>query len=163
MKEKGFSRKQVGERLGTTARTVWFYTEAGIVTPEISNPTGKGTTRLYSAKNVMELAVARKLAECGLKLELIRDVLRTPRLIRSKDQFDPWNPLQDIEAEGDRYFLVLYDPGSEKATVVEPYTRAGKPLAITGKSWGTSGTENFEVCIVVDLTAIRQKVRSLLA
>jgi len=163
MSNAAFSRKQVGKLLGISDRTIWFYTEEGIVTPEIANPKGKGTTRLYSPKNVMEIAVARKLAEHGLKLELVRDVLRAPRLLRSRDAFDPWNPTQGIETAGGRYFLIISDPGSEKPGLVVTYTRGGRPLQLTGKPWGASGTETFEVCIVVDLTAIRERVQQMLA
>lgn len=72
---ESYSRKQVARILGITDRTVWFYTEQGIVTPEVSNPKGKGTTRLYSWRNVLEISIARKLAGHGLRLERIRSVL----------------------------------------------------------------------------------------
>lgn len=156
---RGYSRKEVGARLRITDRTVWFYTEQGIVTPEISNPKGKGTTRLYSARNIMEIAVARALADHGLKLELVREILRMGRPIRSKDGFNPWNPEQNVEAQGDRFFLLIYDPTSERPAVVSTRVKAGENVALTNLF--LEGNQ-FDLCIALDLTAIREKVRAAL-
>jgi DNA-binding transcriptional MerR regulator len=157
---KGLSRKQVAQKLGLTDRTVWFYTEQGLVKPEIHNPKGKGTTRLYSAKNVMELAVIRKLGDHGLKLELIREIMRAPigKLLASRDGFDPWNPAQDIDSGGRRFFLFVYDAASEHPAVIQTGLEPGQELKLIDK-WSTR-CRDFEVCIVLDLTAVRDKVRA---
>lgn len=156
----GLSRKQVAEKLGISGRTVWFYTEQGIVTPAIHNPKGKGTTRLYSTKNVLELAVARKLADQGLKLELIRDIMRSGRLRASNDGFDPWDPGKEIDPEGRRFFLLIYDPASENPVLVSTGCQAGQALKVTSQYGARPAS--FEVCVIVDLTAIREKIRSTL-
>jgi DNA-binding transcriptional MerR regulator len=160
MGQKSFSRKEVAEKLGIRDRTVWFYTEQGLVIPEIANPTGKGTTRLYSAKNIMEIAVCRKLAEQGLKLELVREIMRAGRLRRSKDSFDPWDPAQDTPVGDGHFFIGIYNPASEHPTMISWSDSSGE--AVATRSFDMKRVE-FEVCIILDLTAIREKIRAVLA
>lgn len=154
---RSYSRKEVGKILGITDRTVWFYTEQKIVTPEVHNPRGKGTTRLYSPKNIMKIAVARKLADHGLRLELVGEILKSWRLLRSDDNFNPWDPSQNIESGGSRYFLLIYDPASKRSKVVSLKLEPGQDLKITDHYDG------FEVCMALDLTTIWKKLSNALS
>ena len=161
MASKGYSRKEVADKLGITGRTVWFYTEKELVAPDVANPKGKGATRLYSAKNIVEVAVCRKLGEHGLRLELIRDILRTGRSARPKDGFDPWDPVKASATERRRFFLLIYDPAGEHPAVIPTGLQPGQELYVTDQ-WGTR-RNRFEVCIALDLSAICDQVREALA
>jgi len=160
---QSYSRKEVAKILKITDRTVWFYTEQGCVKPEIDNPKGKGTTRLYSAKNIMEIAVARKLAEHGLKLEVIRQIMNMPRILAARDNFDPWNPTaQKAEAEGRRYFLDIFDPTTDKGRLFVYGSNPDEPTDQVSETRAGRKEIPFEVRIVIDLTRIREKIRTLL-
>jgi DNA-binding transcriptional MerR regulator len=152
---QGFSRKEVALKLGITPRTVWHYTQMQIVSPEVANPKGKGTTRLYSWKNIMEIAVARELARCGISLENVRQIMRAPRLRSGRTSFDPWDP-KDESPMDQRFYLIVYNPSGENPRLI---TTGGDPdsgVKIGGKkAWGD---DVFSSAIVVDITAVRQKL-----
>jgi hypothetical protein len=121
----------------------------------------------------MEIAVARKLAEHGLKLEVVRGIMNTPRLFSSKDNFDPWNPAQKAEAAGKRFFLDIFDPTTDKRRlIVYGVDQSQPPSQGNNDQSQSSGQDNaagpvrnldFEVRIIVDLTRIRERIRVLLS
>jgi|GEM_PF-2039451 DNA-binding transcriptional MerR regulator len=115
-RQEGYIRKEVVgifERSGIQMRasTVQHYTDRGVVTPEISNPGGKGTNRVYSKKNVLELSIARELIKRGLGLDT---VVKAFEIVRERfkiadgrlvDFFDPGGPYMTAAV----VYLYVYD------------------------------------------------------
>ncbi len=60
----------VTKRLGLTARTVRFYSEQGIATP-----IRRGTSRLFTPKQVRRLQLARELRGLGMDVKSVVDTL----------------------------------------------------------------------------------------
>lgn len=77
----GYSRKEVASILGINPRTVWLYTEMGLVKPSIDNPHGKGTTRIYSNNDIERVKLIREISEIGLSLSTTATILNTDGFI----------------------------------------------------------------------------------
>jgi DNA-binding transcriptional MerR regulator len=69
-----YNRKRIEEITGIPARRIQFYTESGLVSMSEGN-LGKGRTRLYSKKNIVELLVVRAMSRTRIELRMIKDVM----------------------------------------------------------------------------------------
>ncbi|HAR34794.1 MAG TPA: hypothetical protein DCR95_12120 [Desulfobacter sp.] len=83
--ETEFNKKRVAEITGLTERQIQFYTENGIVTPEVDPGMGRGKRRLYSHDNLFQFSIIKELTSFGIpisKLKFIFDLLETRTLYR---------------------------------------------------------------------------------
>jgi|GEM_PF-2655870 len=78
-----FGKTQVAQIIGCKPRTIQFWTDSGLVSPDVANPGGRGTTRLYSKANVAEFVVLRELRARDVSLANAREVLDRMRLERT--------------------------------------------------------------------------------
>lgn len=69
---KDFNKKEIVEMTGLPPRTIQFYTEEGIIIPEIENPGGRGKRRKYSEHNLKQLYILKELIGIGMNLKKIR-------------------------------------------------------------------------------------------
>ena len=69
MKE-GYTQKEVAEQIGVKHGTIAFYANNGYITPSVANPTGRGTVRLYSERDIGEIRLLKELAKVGVSLKL---------------------------------------------------------------------------------------------
>ena len=76
MKQEGYTNKQVADLLKMKTGTVAYYTNKGFVEPEIKNPKGRGTTRRYSRKNLVEFMLILELQRHGMSLSKVMETLR---------------------------------------------------------------------------------------
>lgn len=72
----GYTKKRIVEITGLSLRQVQFYTEQGVVTPEIDLGEGRGKTRLYSDHNLVQFMIIRGLMELGMTIGKVRPILR---------------------------------------------------------------------------------------
>ena len=56
-------------------QTVGFYANKGLIVPSVSNPKGRGTTRLYSKTNLLEFLLLKELGKHGLMHERIENII----------------------------------------------------------------------------------------
>lgn len=70
-----YTRKQVAKIIGRPARTIQFWTDQGLVIPEIDNPVGRGTKRKYSERNLKEFEAIKQFSAFGLSLKTIKIVM----------------------------------------------------------------------------------------
>ncbi len=73
-----FTKSQAAKLIDLTPRSVHFYTDEGLVIPEI-NPKGKGTNRKYSRLNLYELLLIKELARNNVSIKDIRTVMNRLR------------------------------------------------------------------------------------
>ncbi|WP_158555120.1 MerR family transcriptional regulator [Fulvimarina endophytica] len=77
--------KKIGEvaaLFGTTPRTLLYYEEQGILTPD---KTGKGT-RVYASGDIRRFAVAFELAGLGIPIRRIREIVEASERATSKEE-----------------------------------------------------------------------------
>jgi DNA-binding transcriptional MerR regulator len=72
----------VARLFGTTARTVLYYEEQGIISPRRT----AGGTRLYAEIDLRRFDVAYRMASLGVPLAIVRDVARARSTSRSGDE-----------------------------------------------------------------------------
>ena len=75
-----FNKKRIAEITKLTQRQVQFYTEQGVVTPEIDAGEGRGKTRLYSDRNLAQFLIIKGLTELGMTISKIRPIIKHPDL-----------------------------------------------------------------------------------
>lgn len=95
---------------------VQLYTDKSLVTPDVANPSGRGTTRRYSERNLMELLVIRELGRKGVtlaRLKIIAHILRE----RLRVELDP------AKMTVGRYHLVIFDHDGDDLSVAFGWTR----------------------------------------
>ncbi|SEG16779.1 DNA-binding transcriptional regulator, MerR family [Thermomonospora echinospora] len=73
-----FTIGQLADRCGVSARTVRFWSDAGLVPPAGRSA---GGYRLYDAEAVARLDLVRSLRELGLGLEVVQEVLARTRTV----------------------------------------------------------------------------------
>ncbi|MBW2580714.1 MAG: MerR family transcriptional regulator [Deltaproteobacteria bacterium] len=104
----GYIRKEASDITQIPARTIQYYTDRGFVTPDVAAPTGRGTTRRYSLKNLVELSLVKELSGHGYTLEKIEKIMG--KVSGSLDKY--WNKSSDIALVTD-LFLILLRPGTK--------------------------------------------------
>ncbi len=107
-KQDGYIRKEASKITKIPARTIQYYTDRGFVTPDVAAPKGRGTTRRYSLKNLVELSFVKELSGHGYTLEKIEGIMSVVR--GSLDEH--WDKSNDIARETD-LFLILLRPGTK--------------------------------------------------
>ena len=85
---KGFTKKEAAEISELAMRSVQYFTERGLVEPEIDPGEGKGSTRVYSMKNLVELEIIRSLAIYGMSFPVIKRLMSL-----SKDIIAEWDQI----------------------------------------------------------------------
>ena len=69
---------EVAQRAGLSLRTVRYYEEMGLLTPEDRT---EGGFRLYTEEHVERLALIKQMKPLGFKVQEIRDVLRAGEVV----------------------------------------------------------------------------------
>ncbi len=103
-KEGGYIRKEVSECTKIPARTIQYYTDRGLLIPDVAPTKGRGTTRRYSRKNMFELLVIKELVRHGIKLERVKWIMEYIR--RLMGEHGEWNLEYDVPVDH-RMCLIL--------------------------------------------------------
>jgi DNA-binding transcriptional MerR regulator len=70
-----FPTKHVCQITGLTKRQVDYWDRTHFIKPSVMEAQGYGSTRLYSMRDVVQLAVAKKLKDKGISLRKMRKIL----------------------------------------------------------------------------------------
>lgn len=140
--ELSFTKKQVAEAIGISLRTIQYYTDEGLLIPEIANPSGRGTSRKYSRKNLVEFLIIKELAKYGLSLGQIKGIMEKARSSNVASKWDPegkW--AKDREAR-----LVIYGLGTEDMKV--QMEEVGRRILSTINSYRAALVINIEDILI---------------
>jgi DNA-binding transcriptional MerR regulator len=145
--EKTFSLSDVARRLDVPQHRLIHLCEKGVVVPDVHDATGRGSSRVFSAGNVLELAVALRLREMMLPVttagavvhvlrafgkRLSRDLPHTSLTESLRDKRAP--DLRVIISDGHTIYFSLGMPGQR------PKLFGGIPLdQLTGNGKRFSG------------------------
>jgi len=80
----GFTKKESAEISELSMRAVQYFTERGLVEPEVDPGEGKGSTRLYSRKNLLELSIIRAMTMYGMSFHVIKRLMSLLKNITTK-------------------------------------------------------------------------------
>ena len=102
-----FDSKTVSRIVGVSLRQIQYWDEQGFIRPSVKTAGGRGTKRLYSFSDLVQLKVVKDLGEYGLSLQKIRRCLRH---LRDSFPGEP-QPLQTLRylTDGDKLFVLTSD------------------------------------------------------
>jgi DNA-binding transcriptional MerR regulator len=75
MRTEGFDSKTVSRIIGVSLRQIQYWDERGFIRPSVRLAEGRGTRRLYSYADLVQLKVVKDLQEHGLSLQKIHRCL----------------------------------------------------------------------------------------
>jgi len=102
-----FDSKTVSRIVGVSLRQIQYWDERGFIRPSVKTAGGRGTKRLYSFSDLVQLKVVKALGDHGLSLRKIRRCLS-----HLKDSFPGQaEPLQSLRylTDGDKLFVLTSD------------------------------------------------------
>ena len=71
-----FRISEVAHVVGATRRQLEHWGETGLVSPSIRSASGRGSRRLYSIEDILELKILMRLLDSSLPLQRIRSSFR---------------------------------------------------------------------------------------
>ena len=144
---EAYTAKQITEILGIYPKTLSYWVKKGIIVPAIWNPSGRGTTRLFSPYNVYETALVRELAKDELPLASIRrilDVLEQRQFFRDfESRFE-----EGLSEENHLYLIWARDYTGDDADLIE-INEIRVP-----EDWGNLHIHFWERVLVFNLTML---------
>jgi DNA-binding transcriptional MerR regulator len=102
-----FDSKTVSRIVGVSLRQIQYWDEQGFIRPSVKTAGGRGTKRLYSFSDLVQLKVVKDLGEHGLSLQKIRRCLG-----HLKQSFPGASePLQSLRylTDGEKLFVLTSD------------------------------------------------------
>ncbi len=104
---EAFNSKTVSRLVGVSLRQIQYWDERGFIRPSVKLAGGRGTQRLYSFSDLIQLKVVKNLTECGLSLQKIR------RCLDHLKRYSPEKvaPLQNLKyvTDGEKLFVLTSD------------------------------------------------------
>lgn len=102
-----FNSKMVSRIVGVSLRQIQYWDEQGFIRPSVKLAEGRGTKRLYSFSDLVQLKVVKDLTDYGLSLQKIRRCLSY--LKRSFP--DTGRPLSSLRylTDGEKLFVLTSD------------------------------------------------------
>ncbi len=76
---RSYSMTDAARILAEPAHRLIYLCEQGVVVPDVQESEGRGTSRLFSARNLFDFAVALRLRDASLPVGAVRAVLRLLR------------------------------------------------------------------------------------
>jgi DNA-binding transcriptional MerR regulator len=77
----GYIKKEAAEILRLKPSQIQFYTDRGLIRPDIHAPIGRGTRRVYSKRNLLEILLVKRLVENGFSIEEAAGAIHSFRAI----------------------------------------------------------------------------------
>ena len=75
-----YSKRDIAGILGRSHRNITYWTDFGLVIPDIQPSQGRGVARIYSERNLIEFGMIDIMnKDFGVNLDTIRDILQVLR------------------------------------------------------------------------------------
>jgi len=109
--KQGYSLTEAAEIMDMSRRTLKVYADMGIVRADVDMGGGKGTTRLYSRRNLFEFLLVQELVQAGVRLEKIGGLIRGLR----RETLHMYLPENQV------WYITVYDANSDEAVAKVTY------------------------------------------
>jgi DNA-binding transcriptional MerR regulator len=167
-----YSRKDVFEELrgivDISEREISYWMDLQIVVPDIANPKGQGKTRYHSFCNLIDFAIAKKLALSGMNLKTIKSVMDYLRSDKRRDNYmsDKDNRLivTNPNTETMRVYFERTDPLPSSGTKAV-ISRIAENIALRKLSEEMKReiimvSESFETLFIFNITPLVKRLRA---
>jgi DNA-binding transcriptional MerR regulator len=130
---EGWTAPQAARLTGLGYARLDNWARTGFLRPSLAEAHGKGSTRLYSFRDLVALRVARELRDAGISLQGLRKVVAELRAREGVEQplASTWLVTDGRDVfirHGDEVMSVLQRPGQQCLTFVVDLTRAVEEL-----------------------------------
>jgi DNA-binding transcriptional MerR regulator len=90
-----------------------YLCEKGAVAPDLGDASGRGSSRRFSARNLLEFAVALKLRELGLSVDAVKAILYALRSFQEtiRQELPDFDLAMDLRRQGAPTLRVLVSDG----------------------------------------------------
>lgn len=82
--EGSFTLPNLAERLGVAQHRLIHLCEKGVAAPDLQDASGRGSSRVFSSRNVLELAVALRLRDMMLPVSAVHAILQVLRAFEAR-------------------------------------------------------------------------------
>lgn len=119
-----FTKKQVSEIIDLSPRLIQYYTERGVVHPDVDEGAGRGNVRRYSKANLLQFSIIKELVNYHVafrKIDITMKALSHSKYLTweegeegeaiSVEIEDGWNGMLKEGAFGSEAFIVLTEGG----------------------------------------------------
>ena len=86
--DKSFTLSQIARRLDVPQHRLIHLCEKGVVVPDVHGAAGRGSSRVFSSRNFLEIAVALRLREMMLPVAAVGAAVRVLRAFEERLQHD---------------------------------------------------------------------------
>ncbi|HBA39378.1 MAG TPA: hypothetical protein DCZ05_06450, partial [Deltaproteobacteria bacterium] len=104
---EAFNSKMVRRIVGVSLRQIQYWDEQGFIRPSVKLAEGRGTQRLYSFSDLVQLKVVKDLTDYGLSLQKIRRCLHYLKRY-FPETVQPLNSLKYL-TDGEKLFVLTSD------------------------------------------------------
>ena len=104
---EAFNSKMVRRIVGVSLRQIQYWDERGFIRPSVKLAEGRGTQRLYSFSDLIQLKVVKDLTDYGLNLQKIRRCLHYLKRY-SPETVEPLSSLKYL-TDGEKLFVLTSD------------------------------------------------------
>ena len=125
-----YTNKEMADFLKETQTKISYYTNEGIITPEVDDAKGRGKVRRYSVTNVLDFLIARELARNGMSLNRIKRVMpQIPFVFKTK-------VVNGVD--GKQSILIIYNQHHVAAKVIGLHSLSECQVAVPGIGYGSA-------------------------
>ena len=105
---KAFNTKTAGRVTGASQKQLIYWDKTGLVKPSVAGALGRGSRRLYSFLDLIQIRVAKELREQGLSLQKLRKALH----VLKEHPEEVRHPLAELRliTDGKALFRLTSDP-----------------------------------------------------
>ena len=102
-----FNSTKAIELTGLSYKQIIYWDTTDFIKPSLSGASGKGTTRLYSFRDLVQLKIAKKLMDNGFSLQMLKQVIKNLK----KYMPDIEKPLSELRfmTDGKSIFVMAKD------------------------------------------------------
>jgi len=104
---ENFNSKMVSRIVGVSLRQIQYWDEQGFIQPSVRLAEGRGTKRLYSFSDLVQLKVVKDLTDYGLSLQKIRRCLHYLKRF-FPEAAEPLSSLRYL-TDGEKLFVLTSD------------------------------------------------------
>lgn len=105
-----YTKNEVGRASGLSPRLVQYYTERQVLTPGVDLGEGRGKVRRYSKKNVVEAGIIKHLADYGMTVSRVREIMaKVKNFMMFRRLFSAEGELVRNVGNDWRVLLAIYD------------------------------------------------------
>ncbi|HUW99338.1 MAG: MerR family transcriptional regulator [Phycisphaerae bacterium] len=105
---KAFNTKTAGRVTGASQKQLIYWDKTGLVKPSVAGASGRGSRRLYSFLDLVQIRVAKELRERGLSLQKLRKAIH----VLKEHPEEVRHPLAELRliTDGKALFRLTSDP-----------------------------------------------------